>query len=66
MAVVANGLRASEEVQEDGRKLTVWATNVPIPVYTMVIGATEMSVREIGGLGCDGETGRCVRISQWV
>jgi aminopeptidase N len=66
MDVVANGLLVSELIEEDGKKLTVWATKVPIPVYTMVIGVTEMSVREIGGLGCDGGRDTCMRISQWV
>jgi len=64
--VVANGLLVSEEIEEDGRKLTVWATDVPIPVYTMVVGASELSVREIGTFGCDEGSDRCVRISQWV
>ena len=64
--VVANGLRVSEEIEENGRKLTVWATDVPIPVYTMVVGASELSVREIGTFGCDESSDRCVRISQWV
>jgi len=66
MEVVANGLQVSEQIQADGQKLTVWATNIPIPVYTMVIGVSEMSVTEIGGLGCDGGSDTCVRISQWV
>ncbi len=66
MDVVANGLRVSEQAEEDGRKLTVWATSVPIPVYTMVIGASEMAVGEVGELGCGGAGDRCVRVSQWV
>ena len=65
-AVVANGRLIAEELLEDGGKLTVWATDQPIPVYTMVIGAADMSVSEVGAVGCEEGAGPCVLITQWV
>ncbi|MGD2215450.1 MAG: M1 family aminopeptidase [Gemmatimonadales bacterium] len=51
---------------EDGTKLWVWATDRPIPVYTMVLGAGELVERELGTSGCDVETSPCVSIAQWT
>jgi aminopeptidase N len=64
--VVANGRLLDELLAGDGRKLTVWATDRPIPVYTMVVGAGRLSVRDVGSLGCGAQSQRCVRITQWV
>ncbi len=64
--VVSVGRLVNETLAADGRKLTVWATDRPIPVYTMVIGATEMSVDLLGAIGCDSDGGRCIPITQWV
>lgn len=64
--VVASGRLVEEKALDGGAKLTVWATDHPIPVYTMVFGAADMSVRELGALGCDVGSDRCVRITQWV
>ncbi|UCC48511.1 MAG: M1 family metallopeptidase, partial [Gemmatimonadota bacterium] len=64
--VVASGRLLKEEGPEAGTRLTVWATDRPIPVYTMVFGAADMSVRELGALGCEVGSDRCVRITQWV
>jgi aminopeptidase N len=64
--VVASGRLLKEEESEAGTKLTVWATEHPIPVYTMVFGAADMSVEELGSLGCEVGSDRCVRITQWV
>ncbi len=64
--VVANGRRVNELVAGDGRRLTVWRTERPIPVYTMVIGAGELVTREVGALGCGAGSERCVPITMWV
>jgi aminopeptidase N len=63
--VVANGRRIDERMIDDGsRRLTVWATDKPIPVYTMVVGAAELEVREVGA-HCTDELDSCVEITQW-
>jgi len=64
--VVASGRLVEEQVLDGDTKLTVWATDHPIPVYTMVFGAAELSVEELGALGCEVGSDRCVRITQWV
>ncbi len=63
--VIGNGLRIAEADLADGSRLTVWATERPIPVYTMVVGAGAMAIRRVGALGCVGAEDRCVRINQW-
>jgi aminopeptidase N len=63
--VVANGRRIDERIIDDGsRRLTVWATDRPIPVYTMVVGTAELEVREVGE-HCADQQGTCVEITQW-
>jgi aminopeptidase N len=62
--VVANGRLINERLTEDGRRLTVWATDRPIPVYTMVVGAAKLEVRDVGTHCADG-LDRCVEITQW-
>lgn len=64
--VVGVGRLKSEVDLADGRKLSVWATERPTPVYTMVIGAGVLAVRELGALGCTADADRCVRLAQWV
>lgn len=63
-SVVANGRLTETKALGEGRKLTVWRAEVPIPVYTMVVGAAEMVVREVGTFCADGRE-RCVPIIQW-
>jgi aminopeptidase N len=64
--VVASGRLVEEKLLDGDAKLTVWATEHPIPVYTMVFGAADLSVEELGALGCEVGSDRCVRITQWV
>ncbi len=64
--VVSVGRLKSETEFADGRRLTVWATERPLPVYTMVVGAGVLVVRELGALGCTPHADRCVPITQWV
>ncbi len=65
-SVVAVGRLVSESELPDGRRLWVWATDRPIPVYTMVLGAGELVERELGMVGCDDDAASCVRITQWT
>jgi aminopeptidase N len=51
---------------EDGTRLWVWATDRPIPVYTMVLGAGALVERELGTSGCDVESSPCVTVTQWT
>jgi len=46
--VVANGALVETASGQDGTKLTHWREGVPIPVYNMVIGATEFSILNAG------------------
>ncbi len=64
--VVGVGRLKSETGLADGRRLTVWATERPTPVYTMVVGAGVLAVRELGALGCTADADRCIRLAQWV
>ncbi len=47
--VVANGRLVETTSRQDGSRLTHWRTDVPVPVYCMVFGATEFSVVDAGG-----------------
>lgn len=62
-SVVANGRLLEASARDDGRVLTVWRAERPIPVYTMVVGAADMVVRGVGELCAEGR--RCVPITQW-
>lgn len=64
--VVAVGELREVFEAEDGRRVWVWATDRPIPVYTMVLGAGELVERELGTSGCDVESSPCVRVTQWT
>jgi aminopeptidase N len=64
--VVAVGELREVIEAEDGTRLWVWATDRPIPVYTMVLGAGELVERELGTSGCDVEASPCVRVTQWT
>lgn len=48
------------------KRLNVWATDHPIPVYTMVIGASELAVEEVGDPLCDLSAPGCVPVSLWA
>lgn len=64
--VIGVGRLVSESGVGDGERVTIWATERPLPVYTMVVGAAVLAVRELGALGCTADAGRCVPIAQWV
>jgi aminopeptidase N len=79
--VVSVGRLIAEEEVRNGERLTVWRTDRAIPVYTMVIGAAEFSVGEVGSVNCEVEGGGdneyeheyeyeydrdCVRVTRWV
>ena len=46
--VVANGALVERTSRQDGTELTHWREAVPVPVYCMVVGATEFSVVNAG------------------
>ncbi|HEV2863803.1 MAG TPA: M1 family metallopeptidase [Pyrinomonadaceae bacterium] len=46
--VVANGALIETTSRQDGTRLTHWSERVPVPVYCMVIGATEFAVVNAG------------------
>ncbi len=70
--VIANGHRvgapADETVPADG--VWRWQTSVPIPTYTMVIGAADFAIDEIARCAAGGVTGMrpdgCVRVTSWA
>ncbi len=78
--VVANGRLVAEPEPTspdalgpaDGpRRTWVWETGVPIPTYTMVLGAAEMERRVVGRAACgrapaSAERDGCVEVSWWV
>lgn len=63
-SVVANGRLMEASTAGEGRTLSVWRAKRPIPVYTMVVGAAEMVVRDVGTF-CAAGRERCVPITQW-
>lgn len=46
--VVANGVEVDRRELDGGRARTRWAESAEIPTYTMVIGATEFAVTDLG------------------
>jgi aminopeptidase N len=49
--VIANGRLVETTSLQNGMRLTRWREDVDIPVYCMVVGATEFSVLDAGGWG---------------
>ena len=49
--VIANGKLVNESALPNGRKLTRWQENTPIPTKVMVIGAAHFAVEEVGSVG---------------
>ena len=77
--VIANGsLTAPPEATgpdalggAQGRRTWKWATSAPIPTYTMVVGAADLVVREVGLAACGSaprspRSDGCVEVSYWV
>ncbi|MDP2478972.1 MAG: M1 family metallopeptidase [Candidatus Palauibacterales bacterium] len=58
---VANGVRVLDLPLPDGRRRQVWVEKVPIPVYTMVVGAGRLAVED-GGVARVGPGRRAVPI----
>lgn len=48
--VIANGKLVNESALPNGRKLTRWQENTPIPTKVMVIGAAKFAVEEVGSV----------------
>ena len=49
--IIANGKFLNESSLPNGRKLTRWQENTPIPTKVMVIGAAKFAVEEVGSVG---------------
>jgi aminopeptidase N len=70
--VIANGRRVATQVAEAVPADGVWRyeTRVPIPTYTMVIGATDFAIDEIASCAAGGITelrpDGCVRVTSWA
>lgn len=76
--VVANGAALAPptpvrgQAEDAGRGRTWrWGTEAPIPTYTMVVGATEFEVRQLGLAACDRaprspRTDGCIEVSTWL
>lgn len=68
--VVANGVEIGgpDGSARGARRTWRWATEVPIPTYTMVVGATRFAIGSVEVPGCAaGERGgACVPVSFWV
>jgi aminopeptidase N len=68
--VVANGrLRSGPTPLEDAGVRWVWGTELPIPTYTMVVGAARFARASLGPAACGRApvaTGRCVDSSVWA
>jgi aminopeptidase N len=58
---VSNGVRVRDLPLPDGRRRQVWVEKVPIPVYTMVVGAGRLAVED-GGVARVGAGRRAVPI----
>lgn len=58
---VANGVRVLDLPLPDGRRRQVWVEKIPIPVYTMVVGAGRLAVED-GGVARVGPGRRAVPI----
>jgi aminopeptidase N len=48
--IISNGKLLSETPQPNGRKLTRWQENTPIPTKVMVIGAARFAVEDVGSV----------------
>ena len=77
--VIANGsLTAPPEATSSdalgggqGRRTWRWETSAPIPTYTMVVGAADLVVRDVGLAACGSaprspRSDGCVEVSYWV
>ena len=77
--VIANGALAAPTVPAgeealggaEGRRTWRWATSVPIPSYTMVVGGADLAVRQVGLAACGASPASprsdgCTRVTYWV
>ena len=77
--VIANGARVGEPAATapdalgggEGKLTTRWATEVPHPTYTLVVGAADFTVESVGRAACgkapaSPDPDGCVDVSFWV
>ena len=79
--VIANGLMQSDPYRTSPNALTTlgylgpighrtwtWATDVEIPAYTMVVGATDFAIHKVGDAACGNAPAaesRCIEVTSW-
>ncbi|HWQ33322.1 MAG TPA: M1 family aminopeptidase [Blastocatellia bacterium] len=61
--VIANGRLLETRSLQNGTKLTHWREETPIPVYCMVVGATEFAVVHLGEAKTPGDE---FQVSSWL
>ncbi len=61
--VIANGSLESVDTLETGRVRWTYRESADIPVYTMVVGASEFSITNLPDAGC---AQKCVPLSVWT
>ncbi len=65
--VVANGALVASKTMADGRAMTTWREDRPIPTYGMVIAAAPLAAHELGKTACGlAEDGGCVPQAVWT
>lgn len=65
--VVANGAPVRTRTLKDGRMLTAWREERPIPTYAMVIAAGPLVMHDLGQTACGfAEDGGCVPQMVWT
>ncbi len=50
--VISNGIQIEETSLADGKKLTHYKEEIPLPTKVMVIGAADFAVSRVGTIGC--------------
>ncbi len=62
-SVIANGVRRRVDTLSTGRTRWTYRLDVPIPVYTMVVGAARFARTPLGRAACEV---RCVDLAVWT
>jgi len=67
LEIVANGARVGIATASDGRTMTTWREDRPIPTYAMVIAAGPLVMHDLGKTACGlAEDGECVPQMVWT
>lgn len=63
LEVIANGTLIGVDTLGEGRTRWEYGLDVPVPVYTMVLGAADFAVTPVGEADC---TSTCVPVTVWT